>query len=655
MGYYLQALIDMKEEFEKLVAAGKITRSHVEPLVRLAQCGYCVHKSWGFGKITSVDTVFSRFQIDFPAKPGHSMDLAFAAESLKPIPKDHILARKATDLAGLQKQVAVNHLELIKLVLNSYGGKATLEQIQQSLVPDVITADWKKWWEEARHELKKDGHFKIPTKKNELITYQDVEISLQDRLLGEFREAKGLKARLNLAPELIRSLGDLQDPKATIEEAVRQLNLEIKSHQRTQPFLALEAIFVREELREKVGLPPTEGEIVPRDIWVQNPPLAQIDQMSSGKHKAALESFQAANPEAWGDTLLEGLNSIPTRVCGEAVNLLIHSGKQEPLKACLARLITQHQAGSDLLLWLAQWLAREMKKTTKERNEAFADILGPDVFRAMLSAIERDQFNEKRSNKLRDFILDEHDLLGELIRTADIDVVKDLTRTLKLSPSFDDMDKRSLLARIVKIFPAIQPLISGDPHSKQETTLIVSWDSLERRKHEYNDLVHRKIPANSKEIAIARSYGDLRENAEFKAAKEMQKILMRRKGELEVQLGQARGMSFENVGTDTVNIGTRITVTDQETGHVDTYSIMGAWDTDVDKGIISYLSPVGQAVLNHKAGDILEVELEGHRKKIRIDAIAPVELASAVPAPAATAPVATETTSTQDSQAPATA
>src|ERR1700741_1529887 len=128
----------MKEEFEKLVAAGKLDKHQIEPLVQLTTSGYCMHRSWGFGKIKTVDTVFARFTIDFPNKAGHTMDLAFAAESLKPISKEHILARKVSDLEGLRQLAATNHLELVKLVLNSYGGKATLDQIQQVLVPDVI-------------------------------------------------------------------------------------------------------------------------------------------------------------------------------------------------------------------------------------------------------------------------------------------------------------------------------------------------------------------------------------------------------------------------------------------------------------------------------------------------------------------------------------
>src|SRR5271157_4913224 len=172
----------MKAEFEKLAAAGKIEGRQVEPLAQLAEAGCCTHRSWGFGRIKTVDTVFARFTIDFPGKAGHPMDLTFAAESLKPVSKDHILARKATDLDAV-RHLAAHHIDLVKMVLNSFGGKATTDQIQHVLVPDVITEDWKKWWEVARREMKKDGHFIVPAKKTESIVYQAQETSLQDRLM----------------------------------------------------------------------------------------------------------------------------------------------------------------------------------------------------------------------------------------------------------------------------------------------------------------------------------------------------------------------------------------------------------------------------------------------------------------------------------------
>jgi transcription elongation GreA/GreB family factor len=242
--------------------------------------------------------------------------------------------------------------------------------------------------------------------------------------------------------------------------------------------------------------------------------------------------------------------------------------------------------------------------------------------------MERDQFNEKRSNRLREAILDDHELLAELTASADIEIVKDLTRALQFSPVFDDMDKRSLLARLVKAHPAVQSLVSGE-QTRQDSSLLVSWESLERRRGEYQELVQKKIPANSKEIAIARSYGDLSENHEYKAAKEMQKILMRRKEELEGQLARARGTDFSNAKTEVVGIGTIVQAIDLGANQSESFTILGAWDSEPDKGIISYLSPVAQSLLNRKVGDEVEFEFNGAIHRHRIERIEPWKAAVA--------------------------
>jgi transcription elongation GreA/GreB family factor len=408
-----------------------------------------------------------------------------------------------------------------------------------------------------------------------------------------------------------KNFSELGD-SSIIAEIITTLNADINSHQRTQPALALEAIFLRDELRGLTNSQPEAGELNAAAIWSQvNKPWAILEQVSASKHRKALQSFKEANPEKWGEVLLSGVNNSSTKLAGEIAGLLIHEGKLQLLKEQLVRLVSQHTATSELLLWLA-----------KERSDSFADILGPEVFRAMLSAMERDQFNNelKRSNKLGDFIMNDQSLLVELIGSADLEIIKDLTRALQLSPCFDDMDKRSLLARIVKTYPAVQSLISGEA-TKQESSLLVSWESLERRKNEYTELVQKKIPANSKEIAIARSYGDLRENHEYKAAKEMQKVLMRRKSELEAQLVRARGMEFTNAKTEQVNLGTRVKVTELLNNNHETFTLVGAWDGDPDRGLISYLTPVGQALLNRKPGEEVDLDLNGTKRRFRIESI----------------------------------
>src|ERR1044071_2227583 len=128
----------MREEFEKLAAASKITRQQIDPLLNLASSGYAFHRSLGVGKIATCDWLFSKVVIDFQSRAGHSMDLAFAADSLKAIPSEHVLARKYNELPKLREMAALHHLDLIKLVLQSYAGKATVDQIHQLLFPHII-------------------------------------------------------------------------------------------------------------------------------------------------------------------------------------------------------------------------------------------------------------------------------------------------------------------------------------------------------------------------------------------------------------------------------------------------------------------------------------------------------------------------------------
>ncbi len=597
----------MREEFENLVNLGKISAHEVDKLVELAEAGFCMHKGWGFGRITTVDTVLSRFAIDFPDRPGHTMDLSFAAKSMTAIGKDHILARKVTDLAGLQQLAATNHLELAKVVLTSYDGAATAGTIQEALVPDVISDDWKKWWDTVRKEMKKDGHFEMPVKKSAPIVYHDNEISLDEKLLSALNDARGLKAKIQVVSEIRKNVEELSDAKSLGNRARDLLNEDIGTHQKNKPALALEAIFERDELAHELEFSPIEGQTKDLDVWANGNRLdAIIEEIPSTRQKKTLASYKRFDPDGWEQEVLNVLNNSTAKLVGECANLLIKSDKLDVLKSALEGLINQHSASTELLLWLA-----------KNRSDSFADILGPEVFRAMVTAIERDQFNEKKASRLPDFILGDKELIPELISSADIEVIKDLTRALKMSTCFEDMDKRSLLARIVKQYPVVQSLISGDSQ-KEDASLIVSWVSLRRREREYDNLVHKKMPENRKEIAIARSYGDLRENHEYKAAKEMQRILEEQKAKLEVELLNAQGSDFANPDTSVVSLGTSVKVQDLQTQQEETYIILGAWDSEPERSIISYQTPVGKCMVGKPVGTEVEFQVDGPAKQLKI-------------------------------------
>ena len=132
-----------------------------------------------------------------------------------------------------------------------------------------------------------------------------------------------------------------------------------------------------------------------------------------------------------------------------------------------------------------------------------------------------------------------------------------------------------------------------------------------------------EIPQNREDIKIARSYGDLRENFEYKSAKEYQRVLMKRQGDWERDLKLAQPTDFSNSDTSKVSIGTVVQLNPVEGGESLCYTILGAWDSDPDKGIIAYLSERGAEILDKAVGDSVEFKTaEGKAEAYEIASIA---------------------------------
>src|SRR5205085_2277930 len=109
--------------------------------------------------------------------------------------------------------------------------------------------------------------------------------------------------------------------------------------------------------------------------------------------------------------------------------------------------------------------------------------------------------------------------------------------------------------------------------------------------------------------------------------KQMQAVLMRRKTELEAALHNARGTSFENADTSRVSIGTIVRLRNTESGAEETYTILGAWDGDPDRHIISYQTAIGQALLGHQPGDTVTIGADsGEAEELEILSIEPAPI-----------------------------
>ncbi len=298
------------------------------------------------------------------------------------------------------------------------------------------------------------------------------------------------------------------------------------------------------------------------------------------------------------------MQSNQARLVPQIAKTFQETGQGQELHDLVDRSIREHSATSEMLIWLI-----------KSRKTQADHLIGPGMFAAILSGIERDQHRETtRGSRLRDHLVDDRELVADIFSRADVGAARDAMRRLVVSPAIDELTKRSLQARLIKVYPELESMISGAQPDEAHAPLVVSWSSLERRRAEYEELVTKKIPENTKEISVARSYGDLRENFEFKAAKQMQAVLMRHKTELESMLHRARGTSFENPDTSRVSIGTIVKLRSESNGAEETYTILGAWDGDPERNVISYQAAIAQALLGQNVGGAVSLGETGSEK-----------------------------------------
>jgi len=602
----------MNDELQQAVDTGKLTPSAAEAVEKLAPGEFCQHKSWGFGRVGEWSLITGQIFIDFKGKKGHPMQVQYAAETLLHIPSTHILARKAVDPAAAREQAIKDPVGFLRGILNDHGGKATVDQITNSLSPEIFDANaFKKWWESTKKKLKADGCFQLPTKKTEPVVLLDQPANPGKSLLEGFHAARYLKDQVAAVDRITKALDDFAEEVEGLQALTAQIEDAAQKGRKLQAAQALELLIARDEIFAKHHALKA-GENAPAVVDILRNEQARLPELftalPAAKQRRALDQFPAAFEDRWVEMVFRLIQEAPARLVVEIGRLMQKENRLEDLRQALARWISERSSSSEILIWLC-----------KERGGFFPELFNADLLNALFSALERDQLAERRGSRLHDLLMDDRTLLGELLSTADGDEVRDAMRRLILTPVYDDLNKRSLLARIVKLYPEMQVMITGDTSEKEET-LTVSWASLEKRKEEFEDLVKRQIPQNTKDIAIARSYGDLRENFEFKSAKEQQRVLMRRRGESERDLGNARGTNFENPDTTQVSIGTIVTIKDASGGSEE-YSILGAWDSAPDIGIVSYKAAIGQVLLGKKVGDTAELPADQGTRQVTISNI----------------------------------
>ncbi len=605
------------EAVSALVAKNPSLKAAKAKLEAMEPGSYCIHRSWGFGLIKAYDEASQKLTIDFAEKKGHPMDPAFCISTMEVLPANHILVRKQTDAAKVADLVEKNPAQLVVETLASYPNSATTAiDLEITLAQLLGEEKFKKWWSTAKKAIAKDPRIAVPAKKTECYFVRETPVSAEDEITEAFNGTRSARRRIALAEKLIAAT-DKKNIKADLKAILAGVSEAVKESNQLDAAERLYGAAVRDDLARLAGvevaaMDPSQVSLIanPRDL------VAISEKIPVQFQGRFLDLTKEAHPIEFRDLVFTLLKTSQGKFTTECINFLVDNGYADDLASTLRRWQVEQNLRAPVLLWVVK--NRHSKKFAKLLNE----LITPRLLGAIFFAIDYEalQAASARRIPLADILSEDTDLIADLLSTADPETARDLANTLMLNQGFEELTKKSLLARFIKIFPNIQSLVASDAEGKEEQ-LLVSRASYDRKREEYDTIVSKKIPENSKAIAAAREHGDLKENSEYKMAKQDQQVLMAQKTLLEKDLGRARVTDFKEATIEQVSVGSIAEVRDLKTGKTTAYTVLGAWDSDPDNQVIAYKTPLGLAILGKKPGDQVKVKIGSTEENYQIVSI----------------------------------
>jgi len=595
----------MHPDVAKLVEAGRIPKPVGERLSQLAPGNFCIHKSFGAGKVIDWDLPAKKVTIDFEKSDGQVMELQFAFQKTEWIGPDDFRAKKIEEIDELRTLSKSDPIALVVHLLKSHGGSLTGDALEKELSGAVIpTPGFKKWWDATKKALRESRLAVVPQKRTEPIVLRTGDQSPAQALVADFEAARDIKGMIRALEAIAADIGAFEEDTDALKRLLSDIDEGAKKAARVQLGQALQLVAARDEVigtSKALELDPTAVRL--SDLLLSADPARLAEEagtLPSGRQRAVYEAFPAAFAEDWVGKIVQVFDSVGARGVTEIARILLERGEMAALVTHLRSAIARRALGPDALIWVC-----------RERKGPSSEIFSADVGASVLNLLENDHLSDgpRKTSRLQSLLGDDKALLTDLVGIMDVNESRNFSRRLLDCPVFGDLEKKSLMARIIKARPETAELVSGANQKRPEEILLVSWESLEKKKAELDDLIRNKIPQNLNDVKIARSYGDLRENFEYKSAKDLEKYLAHRRNALEKEITNARGTDFKGSDATKVNIGTVVTLADAA-GAEQVITVLGAWDSIPETKTVSYLSEVGKALVNREPGEDVEIRDE---------------------------------------------
>ncbi len=481
--------------------------------------------------------------------------------------------------------------------------------------PIVPPDSWKTFWDNARKHLKADPGVDMPARRSEHIRLLDNERMFDADWFKRFADEKDIAEILEQVAELLNQFGPEGLAGDNRDIVLDRLSFAANGAFLAQPEWRITALLYARQLGAEFE--PWVGErlvdLLKPASWsatLSNTPARNVGPL--------LDMLLAKSREATIARLRESAIDLPAPIIDSILNHLEKIGLGGILENEIHSKISDPRPPAELILCLIGRLASRAtvcsvpaEMLARRALGLIENGVGPDAGLRVLNHIRN--------------CLAKPSWWIDLFPCLSPDARQAFADRLRQSQLWTATESNEVLKQLYKNYPDLK--ITAQVHAapaERFVERITSSRSYKERQLLLHKIVTIDLPQCSQDIGVARSYGDLRENYEYKAAKEAQEQLMRRREELEKALADVRPVPFDMPAANFAGPGAHVSLRHAD-GHVSNYAILGEWDHDDALGIISCASALARAVQGHGVGDHVDIPTEsGARETCLLESVGPI-------------------------------
>ncbi|MCL2066675.1 MAG: transcription elongation factor GreA [Treponema sp.] len=583
---------------------------------------FVYHRTWGVGRISGIEG--DEIRIDFAKKRAHSMSLKMAVDALQTLSKNHIWVLKATlKKEALREKVKSDIAWTLKTIITSFGNSCDLKRIKAEISPALLTVgEWSSWSTKARDILKSDPGFGVSPENIDIFTIRERPISVTEKLYNEFKAEKNFFGRA----AVIRAFASQKEADMDSEyfsEMFSYFTAILRAPTQTGEQNVVSYLLLK-ELAGKYPHLGTGLNLNFADIFknINDVGLLYRNLKDARFKEEFLRHVQLFVPN-WADFYIK---LFPIALVPSIISELEKGGYNNKLQALCADCFERFRDNREAVVWF-------VKNASKTEWYRAAKISAEKQLISLIYILDltyrdienhKDTTENRKINKLVYGLLFKEDSLYSFIDQADRDTITRIFTLINDVKDLDPQDKLNLRSKILDKNPDFK--FFGEVEKKVSRGLIVTAAKYEEKKKQLAYIMDEEVPANSREIAFALSLGDLRENAEYKAAKEKQDQLNTQVAKLKDEIERAQLFDPNSINTAKASFGTTVVLHNYLKDKKETYTILGPWESDPDNNIISYLSPFGSAILNRAAGEQFEFAISDEKNSYAVESISPANV-----------------------------